>query len=239
MNSQLGVLAVVLLALGVGTVIGWLGAGGYQGQNEVAVLEAQVAELKRNTQRAPTPSARPGRPDPNREYTVRTAGAASLGPQDASVTIVEFTDYQCPFCGKVHPTVKKLLDEYPDDLRVVMKHNPLPIHPLAPGAAKAAIAAGKQGKFWEMHERIFANQRKLGDADLRAHATALGLDLEQWDKDRASSEVAAVIASDQAEARRLGSTGTPAFFVNGRYLSGAQPYEVFKQRIDAELAKKG
>ena len=237
MNSQLGVLAVVLLALGVGTVLGWLGAGGYQGQGQVAALEAQVAELKK-PQRAPTAPSRRG-PDPDREYTVRTAGAASLGPEDASVTIVEFTDYQCPFCSRVHPTVKKLLDDYPNDLRVVMKHNPLPIHPQAPGAAKAAIAAGKQGKFWEMHERIFANQRKLGDADLRAHATALGLDLEQWDKDRASSGVAALIARDQAEARRLGSTGTPAFFINGRYLSGAQPYEVFKQRIDAELAKKG
>ena len=238
MNSQLGVLAVVLLALGVGVLIGWVGAGGFGGQAQLAALEQQVAELGRATERAPAPQRRTG-PDPDREYPVRTAGSPSLGPEDASVTIVEFTDYQCPFCGRVHPTMKKLLAEYEDDVRLVMKHNPLPIHPLAPTAARAAVAAGKQGKFWEMHERIFANQRNLADKDLRAHAEALGLDVQRWEKDRSSSEVASVVTGDQAEARRLGTTGTPAFFINGRFLSGAQPYDVFKQRIDEELKKQG
>ncbi len=239
MKSQLGVLAVVLLALGVGVLIGWLGAGGNQGGSQVAALEAQLAELQKNAERPAEPTRQRRGPDPGRQYDVRTSGAPALGPEDASVTIVEFTDYQCPFCSRVHPTVTKLVDEYAGDVRLVMKHNPLPSHPLAPGAAKAAVAAGKQGKFWEMHDLIFKNQRKLADEDLRGYATSLGLDVARWNKDRASSEVAAAIAADQAEARRLGTTGTPAFFINGRFLSGAQPYEVFKQRIDAELKKEG
>ncbi len=240
MKSQTGIAAVVLLAFGLGWWIGRTTTQDIGGEERIAKLESEIESIQETLAQPPTRSARAAqrRPDPNRAYSVRTASSPSFGSTKASVTFVEFTDYQCPYCGRVEPTLKRLKQEYANDVRFVVKHNPLPIHPKAPAAARAAMASAKQGKFWEMHERIFADQKKLDDKDLRAHAEALGLDLEQWEKDRASSEVAALIAADQAEARRLGATGTPAFFINGRFLSGAQPYEVFKTRIDEELSKK-
>jgi protein-disulfide isomerase len=236
MNTQLGIAAVVLLALTSGFFIGQAtGGGGSAGR--IAEIEEQIAELKDQLDapgRARAPRA-PARADAVRAVDVE--GAPSRGAEKASVTVVEFTDYQCPYCRRVQPTVQRLLDEHPDQVRHVIKHNPLTIHPQAPGAAKAAIAAGRQGKFWEMHSRIFENPRLISEEDLRARAREMGLDMDQFDEDLASEETAEIIASDQAEARRLGATGTPAFFINGRLLSGAQPYDAFKARVDQELAE--
>ena len=231
MKSQLGVAAVVVLAFGAGF---WTG-NSYGGLRErVAQIEQDFGEIKDRV--AGAPGARVARPSaPSAVRKVDIQGAPSRGPARAAVTLVEFTDYQCPYCRRVQDTVQRLLDEHPDQVRHVVKHNPLSIHPQAPGAAKAAIAAGKQGKFWEMHKRIFENPRQLGDDDLRERARALGLDMDRFEEDFASDETARIIAADQAEARRLGATGTPAFFINGRLLSGAQPYEAFKARVDEEL----
>ncbi|UCE84867.1 MAG: thioredoxin domain-containing protein [Deltaproteobacteria bacterium] len=228
---QLGVAAVVVLAFGAGF---WTG-NSYGGLRErVAQIERDFGELKE--QGAGAPGARAARPSaPAAVRKVDIEGAPSRGPARGAVTVVEFTDYQCPYCRRVQGTVQRLLDEHPDQVRHVVKHNPLSIHPQAPGAAKAAIAAGKQGKFWEMHKLIFADPRQLGDDDLRERARVLGLDMDRFEEDFASDETARIIAADQAEARRLGATGTPAFFINGRLLSGAQPYEAFKARVDEEL----
>ena len=120
---------------------------------------------------------------------------------------------------------------------MVFKQNPLPFHNNAMGAAIAAIAAQKQGKFWEFHDKIFANQKQLNLEAYKAYARELGLDVARFEKDLAGLEVKKAVEADKAEARSLGVTGTPGFFVNGRFLGGARPYEEFARAIDAELAR--
>jgi protein-disulfide isomerase len=182
-------------------------------------------------------AARPSRPDPSGDYEVAIDGAPVRGPADAEVTIVEFGDFQCPFCGRVNGTLHQVRQEYGDDVRLVFKHLPLRIHPQAPAAHAAAEAAHRQGKFWEMHDKIFENQRDLSEERFVAYAQELGLDVERFKRDLASEAVKQRVESDSQEAAKLGVSGTPAFFINGKYLSGAQPFEAFKQRIDAELGR--
>ena len=161
--------------------------------------------------------SRGNRPDPNRQYTVSIAGSPVSMEGKAKIDIVEFSDFQCPFCKRVEPTIKRVKDEYGDDVRVVFKHMPLSIHPQAKGAHAAAEAAHKQGKFWEMHDLIFENQRQLNDDAYLSYAKSIGLDIEQFQKDAKSSVVLSKIEADTAEAGKLGVTGTPAFFINGRF----------------------
>ncbi len=123
-------------------------------------------------------------------------------------------------------------------MRIVFKHMPLSIHPKAPAAHAAAEAANRQGKFWEMHDKIFENQREMSAQKYEEYAAEIGLDVEQFKKDVVSPEVKRRIDADTQDAQKVGATGTPAFFVNGRYLSGAKPFEAFKEVIDVELAAK-
>jgi protein-disulfide isomerase len=123
-------------------------------------------------------------------------------------------------------------------VRIVFKHMPLSIHAKAPAAHAAAEAAYRQGKFWEMHDKIFENQKNMSPENYVEYATEIGLDVEQFKKDVASPEVKSRIDVDTQDAQKLGATGTPAFFVNGYYLSGAKPFESFKVVIDKELAEK-
>jgi len=182
-------------------------------------------------------AARGSRPDPDRRYTVNTEGSPSRGPESASVSIVEFSDFQCPFCRRVGPTMEKIEADYGDQVRIVFKNMPLSIHPKAQAAHAAGEAAHRQGKFWEMHDRIFANQSRLEPEIFEGYAQEIGLDMERYRADVASSPVKERISADIEEARRLGVTGTPGFFVNGRFVSGAQPYETFKRLIDEEIGK--
>jgi protein-disulfide isomerase len=161
----------------------------------------------------------------------------SQGPADAPITLVEFSDFQCPFCARALPTIKALRERYPTQLRVVYKHLPLEqIHPQARPAAEASVCADEQGKFWEFHDRLFANPRALSDADLRAHAEALGLDLAKYDACRQGTTHRTRIEADMAEANAAGVSGTPGFVLNGMLVRGLQPPEVFAQMIDRELA---
>jgi len=177
-------------------------------------------------------------PDPAKQYEVALAGAPVRGSEDAQVTIVEFSDFQCPYCGRVTPTLKKIQEEYGDKVRVAFKHLPLDFHQKAMPAHKAAVAAGQQGKFWEMHDKIFASQSDLSPATYEGYATELGLDIEQFKRDMASEASQKQIEADKQEAAKLGVTGTPSFFINGYFLSGAQPYESFKVIIDRQLAEE-
>ena len=186
---------------------------------------------------AAPPSPRGSRPDPSRYYEVNTKGSPARGPEKARIDIVEFSDFQCPFCARVNPTVQRIRDEYGDDVRIVFKHLPLRIHPQAPAAHAAAEAAHSQGKFWEMHDLIFANQRALTRENYLGYAKQIGLDVARFTKDLDSSDIKKRVDDDASEAASLGVTGTPAFFINGRFLSGAQPFDSFKRVIDAELAK--
>ncbi len=181
--------------------------------------------------------ARGSKPDPDRRYTINTKGSPTRGPALARISIVEFSDFQCPFCARVTPTMDKLVTEYGDKVRIVFKNLPLSIHSKAPAAHAAAEAAHRQGKFWEMHDRIFADQRNLAPEAFEGYAADMGLDMDRYRADVASSDVKKRIGADMEEAQKLGVTGTPGFFINGRFVSGAQPFETFKRLIDEELDK--
>jgi protein-disulfide isomerase len=176
-------------------------------------------------------------PDPKAVYKVPVGDAPVKGSADALVTIVEFSDFQCPFCSRVEGTVKQVVETYGKDVRVAFKQNPLPFHNNAGIAAEASLAAHDQGKFWEMHEKLFANQNGLEREKLEGYAKELGLNAAKFKESLDSNKHKASIDADQKLARDLGASGTPSFFINGRSLRGAQPFDAFKTLIDEELAK--
>ena len=155
----------------------------------------------------------------------------------ALVTIVEFSDFQCPFCSRAAATVASLEKDYGDKVRIVFKHTPLPFHQNAKPASSAAIAAGMQGKFWEFYDKAFANQQALSDENYQAWAKEIGLNVDKFNKDRKDEAVAKQIEDDIAAGQLVGIRGTPGFMINGRKVVGAQPANVFKAVIDEELAK--
>jgi protein-disulfide isomerase len=159
------------------------------------------------------------------------------GAKDAKVVIVEFADFQCPFCGRAAATMNELLAAYPDDVALVWMNEPMPYHPEALTSAKAAMAAHRQGKFWEMHDLIFANRSAMSAEAYERWAALNGLDLARWRTDMSSARIAADIRSDQKEAEQVGATGTPAFFLNGIAVHGAQDYLTFKAVIEDQIAK--
>src|SRR6266540_294963 len=154
------------------------------------------------------------------------------GPEEAPVTLVEYGDYECPYCGRAEPTVRELLQEFSEELRYVYRHLPLvDVHPHAELAAEAAEAAGAQGSFWEMHDLLFANQNALEPADLRGYAARLGLDVDRfWDEAR-SRTYARRVAEDVRSADESGVAGTPTFFVNGRRHEGAYDTETLAAAV--------
>jgi protein-disulfide isomerase len=164
-------------------------------------------------------------------------GSPTKGPANAPVTIIEFSDFQCSFCFRANATVAALLQKYPDKVRLVFKHYPLvELHKDAPFGHRAAIAANEQGKFWEMHDRLFANQRAMTRQDILAHAGTLGLDMTRFIADLDGPRLQAVLDRDLGEGRKVGVEGTPTFFINGVPLVGAQPLEAFVRVIDKALA---
>ena len=229
---------VAALILGICVI-----AGAMLIRSSVDQAAREVASLKEALGRPPTAAAptqqaaRPGSPDPNRRYAVNTQGSPSKGGANAKLAVVEFSDFQCPFCRRVTPTLEQIQREYGDQVRIVFKHMPLPMHAKAPAAHVAAEAAHRQGKFWQMHDLIFGNQDAMSPEKYKDYAKQLGLDLGRFERDLESAEVKSRIQADAEEAQRLGVSGTPAFFVNGRFLNGAQPFEAFKQLIDQELGK--
>jgi protein-disulfide isomerase len=167
------------------------------------------------------------------------ASGPAKGPANAPVTIVEFSDFECPFCVRAEPTVKQVMDTYGDRVRLVFKDFPLPNHTKAPKAAEAAHCASDQGKFWEMHEKLFASPDALDVPDLKAHARGLGLDGAKFDACLDGGEKGKLVQANRKAGEEAGVSGTPAFFVNGRLISGAQPFDEFKKLIDQELASAG
>jgi protein-disulfide isomerase len=164
------------------------------------------------------------------------AKGPTRGPQNAKVTVVEFSDFQCPFCGRAHDTVEQVMQSYAGKLRLVFRQFPLDFHQNAAKAAEAALCANEQGKFWEYHDVLFKNQDKLEVPKLKEHATAMGLDGAKFADCLDSGKQAAAVKSDMEAGQQVGVTGTPAFFINGVMLSGAQPLDEFKKVIDKELA---
>ena len=169
---------------------------------------------------------------------VEVGEAQLLGPKTAKVVLVEFADYECPYCQRVAPDVKKLKDEYGDRIAFTYKDFPLPNHSRAEKAAEAARCASKQNKFWEFHDELF-HSKELDVDQLKAQARALRLDSSQFDKCLDTGEQAAAVAKDKKEGLKLGISGTPSFFVNGHYLSGALDYAGLREVIEQQLTTSG
>ena len=159
------------------------------------------------------------------------------GNPKAKITIIEFSDYQCPFCSRAESTIAQILDNYPNDVRLAFVHMPLPFHNNAAAAARAARAAQNQGKFWEMHEKLFNNQRQLDIDSLYQFAEELGLDMVRFDRDMDSDQTDAFIAQGMKDAEKFGISGTPSFLINGTVFVGAQPYEKFEEVIKSEIER--
>lgn len=160
------------------------------------------------------------------------------GDEDAKITMIEFSDFECPFCARFHPTVKQILDEYEGDVRVVYRHFPLrSIHPMAQKAAEASECAADQGKFWEMHDKLFDlnSAGTLTLEGMKGAAQQLGLNTSSFNNCLDSGEMAAAVDEDYNDGLAGGVSGTPGTFVNGQYLAGALPYEQVKAIIDQLL----
>jgi protein-disulfide isomerase len=166
---------------------------------------------------------------------VNVKDAYEKGPKTSPVTLVEFADYECPYCQKITPELQKLEKEYAGRLAVIYKDFPLPMHHTSEKAAEAARCAGEQGKFWEYHDVLFYS-KQTQVADLKAHARVLRLDGDRFDKCLDDGAETANVKKDLEEAHQLGLTGTPSFFVNGHFFSGAADYAVLKEMVDMELA---
>ena len=170
---------------------------------------------------------------------IDVASAPVRGNVKAPVTVVEFSDFQCPYCIRSRPTVTRVRETYGDKVRWVFRHFPLNFHEMAQKAGEAAACAGDQGKFWEMHDRLWESNGKLQVAELKGAATALGLERTAFDGCLDSGKHAGQVGADLEAGAGSGVTGTPAFFINGRPLVGAQPFEAFQQVIDEELGGVG
>jgi len=201
-------------------------------QQRSEAYQAMVAELRKAG-----PPVRLVLDAPRYQVAV-AAEDPSLGGANAAVTLVEFSDFQCPFCARVMPTLKRVHETYGDRVRIVWKDFPLTsIHPQAFKAAEAGQCAQEQGKFWELHDRLFANQQALEPDALKKHAAASGLDAAKFNACLDTAKYGDRVQEQMGIGTRLGVSSTPAVFVNGRLVTGAQPYDVFTAIIDEELER--
>jgi protein-disulfide isomerase len=159
-----------------------------------------------------------------------------LGPESAPVTIIEFSDFQCPYCRRASTVLKELAERYPDEVKIVYRHLPLTrLHPQARAAALAATCADEQGGFWPYHDMLFENPRAMGDDDLGRYAEEVGLERAPFDECLASGRNAPLVDADMEAAQSVGITGTPGFVINGILVFGLQSTERFDELIQAEL----
>ncbi|HEX5036360.1 MAG TPA: thioredoxin domain-containing protein [bacterium] len=159
----------------------------------------------------------------------------AIGPKDAPIKIVEFTDYQCPFCGKSRPTVNQILSQYKGKVRYVLRDFPLSFHKDSIKAHEGAHCAGDQDKYWEMNKKLFDNQRAIKVEDVKKYAEDLKLKMDKFNQCLDSDKYAEIVKQNQEYGEKVGVSGTPAFFINGRMVSGARPFSSFQEIIDDEL----
>jgi protein-disulfide isomerase len=186
------------------------------------------------------PAAAPSAPAaPEGKQDIKLGDAPVKGPSGAKVTVVAFSDFQCPFCSRAVPVMKQIEDEYKGKVKIAFKQLPLPFHDKAHLAAEAALAANEQGKFWQMHDKLFANQQALDRPNLEKYAEEIGLNMTKFKAALDSGKFKDKVDSDAKEGAAVGATGTPTFFINGTKVVGAQPFDAFKTVIDTELKAKG
>jgi len=162
-------------------------------------------------------------------------GAPVIGPKDAPITLVEFSDFQCPYCGLATPQLQLVLKVYPTQVKLIFKHFPLDMHSQAAQAAAAAVAAQKQGKFWQMHDALFASRTDLSRPTILALASAIGMDVNRFESDMDSAEVRKVVARDLDDGSRIGVMSTPTLFIDGQHYNGPIKLEALKPLLEAEL----
>lgn len=202
-----------------------------------ADLYAHLMHGARDEATPPRPTAVPDRIADDVRREVDTTGLPRRGARDPKVSIVVCSDFDCPFCARVRPTLDELLANHPDDVAPFYRHLPLPFHQGAEPAARAAVAAQAQGKFWQMHDQLFDNQRMRSDEELEKLARKAGVSLEQWRKAFRSKQTAATVKAQSEACAANGVRGTPGFLVNGRLLSGARPLADFEAVVEEELAR--
>lgn len=227
----------VVIGAGVGVLLFILGGlAGYLLAISAYRLGAEQAAAIQGSGQQAAPQVQPTAA-PSRVDNVKTDGDPQIGPDNAKVTIVEFSDFQCPFCKRFHDdTLDALIQKYGDKIRIVYRNFPLTtIHPEAQKAAEAAMCANEQDKFWEMHDLIYANQATMSVDLYKQFAEQLGLDTQKFNDCLDSDKFADAIAADQRDGTSYGVTGTPTFFINGWRLVGAQPLASFEALIDKEL----
>lgn len=179
---------------------------------------------------------RPPKENPNKVYNIPLGNSPVKGNMSAKATIVEFSDFQCPYCSRLQPTLKQVLDAYPNDVRLVYKQFPLDFHKQAKNASKAALAAGEQGKFWEMHDLLFEKFNALSEAMFTEFAVKLGLDNEQFEADYNSTKYDKQIQDEINLGMASGVRGTPTLYLNGKKMSD-RSFNDFKTAIDSILKK--
>jgi protein-disulfide isomerase len=178
-------------------------------------------------------------PEPPRPAAQMAGDDPAWGPASAPVTMLVYSDFQCPFCVRAYPTIKQIQAKYKDRVRLVYKDYPLDIHPLAPKAAEAGSCAAEQGRFWEFHDKVFENPRALQVPDLKRTAQALGLDATKFGECLDSGKFTAEWQADMAEGQKAGVNATPTFIANGRIVVGAKSLEEMSKMLDEEIAKAG
>jgi len=265
MKNPLAIVIVVILAVGLGVMLSYqqtssplmqqflmqqkeiiegqrrieqsLNAGG--SSRQIAMLERKIDGLVRSVQSAPP--TRPAAPQrPSDEYTkvheIPVGDSAFRGPKDAPVTIVEFMDFQCPFCARFHPALDEVVEEYPGQVRHVVKNFPLGFHQQARPAAKAALAAKEQGKYWEMADGLLANFKNLNEETINGIAEDIGLDVKKFHRDLEKNDARyeAIIQADMDLARKVNVRGTPTFYINGRKTQ-ARTLQAYKAEIEKIL----
>jgi len=207
------------------------------GKDRATVQSNLTASLARLAAPAPAAPAPPPE-DPDKVFKIDTTGSPYRGPKGASVVIVEFSDFQCPYCGKLQPLLKQVLEAYPKQVKLVFKQFPLSFHIHARPAALASMAAARQGKFWEMHDKIYENQASLGDAQgnnrFPEFAKAIGLDMAKYEKDLKDPALEQALVKDAKDGADAQVTGTPSLYVNGRKVYD-RSFEGFKKMIEAGL----
>lgn len=185
---------------------------------------------------APTPAPSPA-PTPTKVDIEATADDHIRGDKNAPVTMIEYSDFECPFCGRVQPTLEQILEEYDGQVNLVFRHFPLSFHQNAQKAGEASECAADQGKFWEMHDKMFENQTALDVDSLKGYAKELGLNTSTFNSCLDSGKHSQKIKDGLTDGSQYGVQGTPATFVNGTMVSGAQPYENFKAAVENALGE--
>ncbi len=177
---------------------------------------------------------------PKMDIKIEVGSAPTYGPENAPIQIVVFSEFQCPFCSRVIPSVNKIKEKYGNKVRIAFKHFPLPMHQDAKPAAEASLCVNEQSSklFWKFHDKLFENQTALGKAELEKYAKEIGADVAKFNACVASNKFTKQVESDTQYGEKVGVRATPTFFINGQIVSGALPFESFKELIDEELADK-